>query len=438
MAPGLANSNSTRFYYIGAMKIVSRTIVPDTCVGDDPALDDKLSQYTYIDDPLSYPMGHWLYRPAGYSDLPCKKYPLLVWLHGAGETCSNGSLDILNKSSLNSPGYQILQGTAYSNQRPFLNGIILQPQTCDGWSALNIDAMVEYVKTKVRVDDERIYVTGLSLGGGGTWAYAASKYTKVAAIVPIAGTESALSSINAASHVPTWAFHNYNDTNVKSTSLGPVTDLFRCKRHTPRECTIEHIDRMIPFATTNAMQNYSFDAGATQATTHRTSTLIKSLPGDLLPTQWNWNNGTAPLDSSAKTLLTIYATTGHSGWANTYNSQVMWQWLYAQHREPAPTLKISSQTITPLNASINSGAAILISTKISVTNVPLATVSADLKPLGGSANTPLVYDSVSKTYRLTYILPAIGVNAGTKGIGIVAVDTSGNRTLKYVTFTVDP
>jgi len=382
-------------------------------------------------------MGHWLYRPAGYSYSPCKKYPLLVWLHGLGETCSKGSLDILNKSSLNSPGYQILQGTAYSNQRPFLNGIILQPQTCSSWNASNIDAMVEYVKTQVRVDDERIYVTGLSLGGGGAWAYAASKSTKVAAIVPVAGTESALSSINAASHVPTWAFHNYNDTNV-GPGLGPVTDLFRCKSYTHRECTVEHIDRMTSFANTKVMQQYSANAGATQAATDRTAALVKFFPSDLLPTQWSWNDGRSPQDSSAKTLMTIYATSGHSGWFTTYNSQEMWQWLYAQQREAAPTLKINSPLVTPLNAGINSGATLVVSAKIALGGIPVATVSADLKPLGGTATVPMIYDSVSKAYKLNYNLPATGVTLGTKGIGIVAVDTSGNRTLKYATFTVDP
>lgn len=437
LAPGSANTNSTKFYYIGAIKIVSRTIVPDTCEASDPTRDDKLTKYTYVDGVSPYTMGHWLYRPAGYSYAPCKKYPLLVWLHGLGETCSKGSLDILNKSSLNSPGYQILQGTAYSNQRPFLNGIILQPQTCSSWNVSNIDAMIEYVKTQVRVDDERIYVTGLSLGGGGTWAYAASKYTKVAAIVPVAGTESALSSINAASHVPTWAFHNYNDTNV-GPGLGPVTDLFRCKSYTHRECAVEHIDRMIPFSTTKVMQNYSANGGATQAATDRTVALGNTLPGDLLPTQWNWNDGRAPLDNSAKTLMTIYAVSGHSGWSATYSSQAMWQWLYAQQREPAPTLKISSQTITPVNASISSAATLVVSAKISLGGIPVASVSADLKSLGGSNVQPMIYDSVSKTYKLTYTLPATGVSVGTKGVGIVAVDTSGNRTLKFVTFTVDP
>jgi hypothetical protein len=76
--------------------------------------------------------------------------------------------------------------------------------------------------------------------------------------------------------------------------------------------------------------------------------------------------------------------------------------------------------------------------KIALSGIPIATVSADLKPLGRASTVPMIYDSISKTYLLNYNLPATGVTLGTKGIAILAVDTSGNRTLKYVTFTVDP
>jgi hypothetical protein len=433
LAPGPDNTNSNRFYYLGAMKIVSR--VP-TCAAEDGSYDDALVKYPFVDGVSPYNMGHWIYRPAGYSYGPCKKYPLLVWLHGAGETCSKASLDsLVIRSSLNSPGYQIQQGTAYTNQRPFLNGLILQPQTCSSWNATDLDALIEYVKTKVRVDEDRIYVTGLSLGGGGTWAYAASKYTKVAAIVPIAGTEQSLSSINAASHVPTWAFHNYNDTNTKG--LNPETSLFRCKNYTPRECTIEHIDRMSPFAETGVMFGYSPDHGATMATSDRTANLAKMLPTDLLPTQWNWSNGRLPLDPSAKTILTIFAANGHGGWTTAYSMQDMWLWLYAQKREPAPTIKINSPLVTPANAGVSSGATIVISTKIGLTGVPLGQLTVDLKVLGGSHAAVMNYDSITKIYSLSYSLPA-GLTPGVKGIGITAVDTNGNRTVKFLTLTLDP
>lgn len=437
-APGPDNTNANKFFYIGAMKIVGRTPVSNTCDVNDSTPDDTLLKFTFVEGVSPYTMGHWIYKPAGYSYTPCKKYPLLVWLHGLGETCKKVTLDALNNNSgLNSPGYQIKQGTAYANQRPFLNGLILEPQTCSSWNAANIDLMIEYVKTKYRVDEDRIYVTGLSLGGGGTWAYAASKYTKVAAIVPVAGTDLSLSSINAASHVPTWAFHNYNDTNV-GPGLAPETNLFRCQGYTHRECTVEHIDRMIPFASNRVMWDYSFNHGATQASTDRTAALGKALPADLLPMQWSWTNGRVPQDSAAKTVMTIFAAGGHGGWTTAYSMQEMWQWLYAQKREPAPTLKINSPLVAPINASATSGTTIVVSAKIALGGIPIAQIVADLKPLGGSNVAPMIYDSVSKAYKLSYTLPVSGLTQGVKGIAIVSVDTSGNRTVKFVTFTVDP
>lgn len=438
LAPGSDNTNANKFFYIGAMRVTSQEVVPVACGSTDSIPDDTFVKFPYEAGVSPYNLGHWLYRPAGYSYAPCKKHPLLVWLHGSGESCPGSSLDALNaKSSLNSPGYQIAQGTAYTNHRPFLNGLILEPQTCGSWNAANIDAMIEYVKTKVRVDEDRIYVTGLSLGGGGTWAYAAGKSTKVAAIVPVAGTEASLSTINNASHVPTWAFHNYHDTNVISSSIGPATDLFRCKNHTPRECTVEHVDQMTPFATTRVMENYSLDHGATQASTDRTASLAKVAAADMLPMQWAWTDGRLPADFTSKEVMTIFAASGHGGWATAYGMQEMWQWLYAQTRQPAPTLRINSPLVAPANAGVTSGATIVVSAQIALGGVSIAKVVADLKSLGGSNVAPLTYDSVAKTYKLSHTLPASGLEPGTKAVAIVAIDVNGGRTDKYVTFTLD-
>lgn len=432
LAPGPNNTNSNKFFYIGAMKIANHTAAPTSCDASDTTPDDTLIKYPYVAGTSPYGLGHWIYKPVGYSYAPCKKYPLLIWLHGAGEICAKSSLEGLHKSSLNSPGYQILQGTAYTNQRPFLNGIIVEPQTCGSWNPSNIDAMIEYIKSRMRVDENRIYVTGLSLGGGGTWAYAANKSTKVAAVVPIAGTEASLSSMYYASHVPTWAFHNYNDTNT-GPGLAPETSLFRCQSYTHRQCTVEHIDRMIPFASERVMQGYSPDHGATQAATHRTASLATLTTGDLLPTQWQWNSAATPVDANAKTIMTIFAASGHGGWVAAYNMQEMWQWLYSQTLLPAPTLKVNSPLVTP--ASGSAGTSLLISAKISLGTLPLAQLTVDLKSLGGAYNTALVYNGVSKAWELNYTLPA-NLAPGDKAVGFTAVDTAGNRTVRYATFTI--
>jgi predicted peptidase len=406
----------------------------DTCGTDDPALDDTLVAHPYEANVSPYPLGHWLYTPAGYSNAACKTYPLLVVLHGLGEKCPSHPLSAINTSNTNSPGYQIQQRTAYANQRPFLEGLILEPQTCDSsWTAASIDAMVEYIKTTHRVDEDRIYITGLSLGGGGTWTYAAAHPTKVAAIVPIAGTEKALSSIQAASQVPTWAFHNFNDTNV-GPGLNPPTDLFRCKSYTHRMCTIEHIDRMIPFANTYVMAGYSADGGATMAATDRTASLMPG--GELLPTQWVWDSSPYPLGLPSSMQFTLFAASGHGGWKEAYAMPQMWQWLYAQRRPPATTLSIGSPSISPATVGVTDGTAVTITAKVN-TPATLAQLWVDLKRLGGTGQVRmLLVSGTANTYRVVHTLPANGLSAGIKGIGITAIDTSGRRTIKYVTITL--
>jgi hypothetical protein len=259
----------------------------------------------------------------------------------------------------------------------------------------------------------------------------------VAAIVPIAGTESGMYAIENASHVPTWAFHNFGDNNTNNgASIGPETDLFRCKNYTSRFCTIEHIDRMIPFAATRVMKSYSLNGGATQAAVTRTAELKFAATTDRLPTQWSWSDGRTLKNPASKTNLTLFAVTGHGGWNEAYGMQEMWQWLYAQKRGAQPTLTFTSPVITPKTAGATSGATVTLSTKVVLKGAPIAQVVADLKNLGGSNVAPLTYDSVTGSYKLTHRLPTSGLALGVKGIAIVAVDTSGNRSVKHVTFTI--
>jgi pimeloyl-ACP methyl ester carboxylesterase len=441
--PGPENNNANRFFYLGAMKVVSRSVAPPppTCVAnDDPALDNALIAYapsTTVNGTTTVDlMGHFMYRPAGYSADPCKKWPLLVFLHGLGETVNGDKkgprpIGVVNMSGLNSPGYQIKAGTAYSNQRPFLNGLILEPQSPGNWSVGAIDAIIEHAKLGNRVDEDRIYVTGLSLGGGATWAYAAANPLKVAAIVPIATTSSGLSAAGSASHVPVWAFHNFRDSNVDSPSVGPPEGLFRCLGKTPMLCTPEHVDRVIPFATTRVLQGYSLDHGATMAATDMTALLGGT--GELLPTQWFWESTDRPQNTS-QALMTLFADSGHNGWVKAYNNEKMWTWLYSQKRGAAPP-KFSSRSISPATAAVNSGAVVTIASRIMLPGVPIVEVWADLKALGGSNSARMTLVSAG-LYRIEHTLPISGLAVGVKPVAVIAIDANGNRAVQYHTFTL--
>ncbi|NJM26134.1 MAG: hypothetical protein HC859_12245, partial [Bacteroidia bacterium] len=87
------------------------------------------------------------------------------------------------------------------------------------WDPDSVDAVLEHAKTQRNVDTDRVYVTGLSLGGSGVWIYAANHPDKVAAIVPISGkTNLAIDQACNLVDIPVWVFHGSED-NLLSTSF---------------------------------------------------------------------------------------------------------------------------------------------------------------------------------------------------------------------------
>jgi predicted peptidase len=71
--------------------------------------------------------------------------------------------------------------------------------------------LLDEIESEYAVDPERIYVTGLSMGGYGTWGLAMAYPQRFAAIVPISGLADDLDRISAIRHLPVWAFHGAQD-----------------------------------------------------------------------------------------------------------------------------------------------------------------------------------------------------------------------------------
>ena len=155
--------------------------------------------------------------PARY-DSTSKKYPLLVFLHGAGEV-GNGSTDL--PKILNNAIPNLIKNNKFPAS--FTSGtanysfIVISPQF-KGWpSPSDVDAVIDYSITNFRIDETRIYVTGLSMGGGATWDYAALHADRIAAIVPVCGASAPNASKTktiADADLPVWAFHNEDDPTV--------------------------------------------------------------------------------------------------------------------------------------------------------------------------------------------------------------------------------
>jgi dienelactone hydrolase len=144
-----------------------------------------------------------LYLPDHYNDETSRKWPLLFFLHGSGESGSD-----IQKVKLHGPPQLIEQGKKY----PF---IVVSPQSPvpSGWDIDNLYKLLQQVKQAYRVDNQRIYLTGLSMGGFGTWALAMKHPEEFAAIAPICGggdTSDAWKLRN----IPVWCFHGALDNVV--------------------------------------------------------------------------------------------------------------------------------------------------------------------------------------------------------------------------------
>ncbi len=167
--------------------------------------------------------GFYQALPPGYSSSE-DKHPLMIFLHGGGELGDGGDqLPLVLKNAiprlLNQKTFP-LSFTVNDQQYSF---VIISPQFKEWPKPADVEAVVDYAVDHYRVDTHRIYMVGLSMGGGATWEYASKYGRRLAAMVPISGAswaDSAIARGIALTDVPTWAFHNKDDGAVtyKSTT----------------------------------------------------------------------------------------------------------------------------------------------------------------------------------------------------------------------------
>ena len=154
-----------------------------------------------LDRTIKVTMQYLLYLPKDYDQKP--SWPLMLFLHGAGER--GDELQLVTKHG---PPKLIVAGKPF----PF---IVVSPQCPKGqsWEAFELTALLDEIGEKYKVDQDRIYVTGMSMGGFGTWALAARLPNRLAAIVPICGGGDPFMAKRIA-HIPAWVFHGARDKAV--------------------------------------------------------------------------------------------------------------------------------------------------------------------------------------------------------------------------------
>jgi predicted peptidase len=159
--------------------------------------------------------------PAHYNDHPKKHYPLIIFLHGQGQL-GNGSQSSLPSVANNAIPKLIADKTFpknFSVNNVTFQFIVLSPQFKAWPQPSDINDMIDYAIRKYRIDITRIYVCGLSMGGGGDWDYSWNYGNRVTAVVPISGASWPTTEKGAAiakDDLAVWAFHNSNDPTVPS------------------------------------------------------------------------------------------------------------------------------------------------------------------------------------------------------------------------------
>ncbi len=146
-------------------------------------------------------LDYLVYLPEGYH-WSSGRWPLILALHGAGAV----GRDIARVESEGLPRCLQEHGGI-----PF---IVVAPQSPGrGWSIADLDALLDEVLGWYRVDEDRVYLTGLSMGAYGAWALAAAHPGRFAAMAPICGGGDPAVADRLRS-VPAWAFHGAEDTVV--------------------------------------------------------------------------------------------------------------------------------------------------------------------------------------------------------------------------------
>jgi predicted peptidase len=158
-----------------------------------------------------------LYLPNEYTKE--KKFPVLLFLHGSGER--GNDTELVKKHG---PPKLIEEGKEF----PF---IIISPQCPRGlnWTPKPLNELINEVVYEFNGDENRIYVTGISMGGYATWALAIAFPDEFAAVAPICGGGDT-KLVNRIKKLPIWAFHGAKDDIVPiSESEEMVSELQKIK-----------------------------------------------------------------------------------------------------------------------------------------------------------------------------------------------------------------
>ncbi|QDE71626.1 hypothetical protein BHS09_34135 [Myxococcus xanthus] len=254
--------------------------------------------------------GYVVYLPPGYDE--GSNWPVVFFLHGMGEQ-GDGGVNQLKRVRAHGPqAYIDREGKDY----PF---ILVSPQTSTSgfWSAYeaqyNLDPFFEHILATYKTDRKRVYLTGLSMGGAGTFNYASLFPSKLAAAIPICnggyGSSAADALKMVQANLPIWGSHGLLDN-----------DIF----YTATAAWFTHLGTAMG-GTGGVMSTYPSPA--------RTGTAFFR-PGS---GQWEWIDGQTNTDTTGAepvkpVLFTLFHDGNHYIWDRVYKEPKVFAWMLAQQR----------------------------------------------------------------------------------------------------------
>lgn len=249
--------------------------------------------------------GYSIYLPEGYTQK--SSWPVIMFLHGLGETNKVNSSGVdCNLSAVGKWGPLKYTRAGYK-----IPAIVIAPQSrTDYWSVDGIEAFRKYVVAKYsKMDTNKFYLTGLSMGGGGTCAYANKYGQTLAAAMPLspAGTLNTTGAQKLlTNHAGFWGYHCTDDGIVG-------------KEHT-----------------INSINNIGIDLGEASAFTgptfpKTTTLLVKTTHYDPSTKKWVFVDAQASVSGVPQMFATFYNHGGHGGWQRMYEDPKVYSWLVQQY-----------------------------------------------------------------------------------------------------------
>ena len=158
------------------------------------------AQLVAFRDAIENNYNFWLYLPEDYATAPEKK-PVILFLHG--RSLSGNDLDMVRR-------YGCINALQRGRE---IDAVVIAPQSKTAWKSEKLMELYDWVKANYRVDTNRFYVMGMSMGGFGTLDFVATYPDKVAAAVAMCGGAT-VKSLCGLNEVPLWIIHGMADEAV--------------------------------------------------------------------------------------------------------------------------------------------------------------------------------------------------------------------------------